>query len=249
MRLLKGDGKFSISGLPWLEDGETRVLPTGALTAKCLCQKHNSALSPLDNAALRFFTVLKSGLDKGPSTNLIVSGHDVERWLLKTVKALATSKNLAKDRKRLPGVFAREIQVLEMLDDPQAWPSRAGLYCPMLTGDTAENHNRFQIQPYTNESSEIVGLHGNILGLTFVLMLQPPDFAEMPQLLSARFRPSQISIRYPTATSLIDISWDDGHPHDPLSLHFMREVDANPSLGECGEPTTLFVDGDVPDME
>nr|WP_019862309.1 hypothetical protein [Mesorhizobium loti] len=225
MRLLQGDGEFSISGVPWLADGETRVLPTRALTANCLCQKHNSALSPLDGEALRFFTVLKSGLDKGPCAHSIVSGHDVERWLLKTIKALAASKNLARDRKSLPGVFASDIAVLEMLDDPQAWPAGAGLYCPMMTGQTAENHNRFQIQPYTNQSGEIVGLSASILGLAFVLMLQPPDLAEVPQLLTARFRPGQISVRYPAGTTLIDISWDDGRSHDPLSLQFVREIE------------------------
>lgn len=226
MLLLKGTGDFSISGVPWLPAGETKILSTKKLVAKCLCQKHNSAISPLDDAALQFFSVLKSGLDRAAKADFIVSGHDIERWLLKTIKALASSNNLARGGEQLPGSFAKDIPVLDLLDDPQAWPEGAGLYCPMITGETAENQNRFQLQPYTKRNNEIVGLAANILGLTFVLMLQPPDFAEVPQLKTARYRPGQISISYPSSRSRIQISWDDDRRHEPLSLMFLRE--ANP---------------------
>src|SRR6202035_4658152 len=39
-------GEFSLSGVPWLEEGEEKILPPP--TANCLCVKHNSALHPLD---------------------------------------------------------------------------------------------------------------------------------------------------------------------------------------------------------
>jgi hypothetical protein len=61
--LLKADGDFSVSGLPWLDDGEMKIISPKSLTANCLCEKHNSALSPLDTAALYFFTALKYCLD------------------------------------------------------------------------------------------------------------------------------------------------------------------------------------------
>jgi hypothetical protein len=94
--LLKADGDFSVFGLLWLADGEMKIMSPKSLTANCLCQKHNSALSPLDSAALYFFTALKSCLDRTAQFGrYIVSGHDIERWLLKTAKALAASKNLA----------------------------------------------------------------------------------------------------------------------------------------------------------
>src|SRR5438067_1344997 len=60
IRVLMADGDFSISGLPWLEAGEERILAPQSLTANCLCEKHNSALSPLDAAAKYFFASLKS---------------------------------------------------------------------------------------------------------------------------------------------------------------------------------------------
>jgi hypothetical protein len=223
MRLLKADGDFSISGVPWLAEGQTKILPTKRLTANCLCQKHNSALSPLDRAALYFFTAVKSCLDReARSARYLISGHDIERWLLKTVKALAASKNLARGRERLSGAFASNVQVLNMLDDHTCWPAGTGLYCVMNTGDVTENHNRFRLQPYTNQNDEISGLSVDIMGLVFVLMVEPPDPAAASQ--GAKYRPGQISISYPSSTNWIGISWADNRPHETLSLQFLRTV-------------------------
>ena len=226
MLLLKGDGDFSISGVPWLADGETKIMSPTTLTANCLCRKHNSALAPLDDAALYFFTAVKSCLNlDARSARYIVSGHDIERWLLKTIKALAVSKNLARGRERLTGAFASDVSVLAMLDDPLQWPDQAGLYCLMNTGDLTENHNRFRIQPYTNDNDEISGLAIHIMGLVFVLMLEPPDLAKNPQFSTAKFRPGLISISYPSSANWIVVSWVDGKAHkDELALRFLRKV-------------------------
>lgn len=146
MLLLKGDDDFSISGVPWLASGETRIISPKNLTANCLCRKHNSALSLLDTAALYFFTALKSCLEReAQSVRYLVCGHDIERWLLKTVKAMAVSKNLARGGERLSGAFSRDTELLNMLDDPTNWPDDAGLYCVMNTGDVTQNDSRFQV--------------------------------------------------------------------------------------------------------
>jgi hypothetical protein len=119
IRALMADGDFSVSGLPWLEESEEKLLPPRTFTSNCLCVKHNSALHPLDAAAKYFFASLKSCLElDARSKHAIVSGHDIERWLLKTAKALAVSKSFAKGRERLAGAFARDGAVLDMLDNP-----------------------------------------------------------------------------------------------------------------------------------
>jgi hypothetical protein len=225
--LLKADGDFSVSGLPWLRDGETKILGSKNLTANCLCSKHNSALSPLDAAALYFFAALKSCLDREvDSMRYLVSDHDIERWLLKTIKALAVSGNLARGQQRLSGAFASDIQVLEMLDDPRTWPQGAGLYCVMNAGDVTHNHNRFQLAPYMNARDELNGLGVNIMGLDFVLMLELPDALFNPYLQHATFRPGQIVITFAKSTNWIAISWEDGRRHlDTMSLKFLRNVE------------------------
>ena len=156
-RVLMGDGEFSISGVPWLEASETKIIAPPQ--ANCLCRKHNSSLSPLDVAAHYFFASLRSYLEHDAGMrHAIISGHDLERWLLKTAKAAAASRNLARGRERLTGTFARDEAILDMLDDPRHWPEGAGLYCTMNTGDLTENTARFQFQPLTNERDDIEAL-------------------------------------------------------------------------------------------
>jgi hypothetical protein len=222
-RVLMGDGKFSISGVPWLEAGEEKIIAPPV--AKCLCTKHNSALHPLDDAAKYFFASLKSylELDAG-SSHAIVSGHDIERWLLKTAKAAAVSRNLARGRERLSGAFSQDAAILDMLDDPRHWPDGAGLYCAMNTGDLTENNVRFQIQPFTNDEGDIEALGVNILGLRFALLLETPDFTKYPLLREAKYRPGRIIISYPTSTNWITMSWDDGKSHEHLTVKWVQRM-------------------------
>jgi hypothetical protein len=230
IRVLMADGNFSISGLPWLEAGEERILAPKNLKANCLCVKHNSALHPLDDAAQYFFASLKSYLELGAgSRHAIVSGHDIERWLLKTAKAAAVSKNLARGRERLSGAFSRDEAILDMLDSPGQWPDGAGLYCTMSTGDVNANNPRLQLQPATNDQGELVALGLNILGLHFALLLETPDIRKHPFLREAKYRPGRIVIAHPSCTSWITMSWDDGNAHEFLTVKFVQRVPQQPS--------------------
>jgi hypothetical protein len=220
-RVLMGGGEFSISGVPWLEAGEERIIAPPQ--AKCLCTKHNSALSPLDAAAHYFFASLKSYFEHDAGfRHAIISGHDLERWLLKTAKAAAVSRNLARGREPLSGAFSRDDAILDMLDDPRHWPEGAGLYCIVNEGDLTENTPRFQLQPLTNERDDIVALAANILGLRFVLLLEAEDLNKYPGLRGAKYRPGRIVIAYPASTNWVTLSWDDGKAHEPLTVRWLQ---------------------------
>jgi hypothetical protein len=143
---------------------------------------------------------------KAGSRHAIISGHDLERWVLKTAKAAAVSRNLARGRERLSGAFSRDEAILDMLDDPRHWPEGAGLYCTMNTGDMTKNTPRFQLQPLTDEHDDIKALAINIMGFRFVLLLEAPDVNKYPSLTGARYRPSRILISYPTSTNWVTLS-------------------------------------------
>ncbi|WP_316187747.1 MULTISPECIES: hypothetical protein [unclassified Bradyrhizobium] len=229
IRLLMGDGDFSVGGLPWLAPGEEKILAPQNLRSNCLCTKHNSTLHPLDDAAKYFFASLKSYLEKDAgSRHALVSGHDLERWLLKTAKAAAVSKNLARGRAPLSGAFSRDAALLDMLDDPRYWPDGAGLYCTMKAGDRTLNHSRFQLQPLTNDQEDIEALAVNILGLSFVLLLEPLEESKYPFLRGARYRPGRIVIAYPAATNWLTMSWEDGRAHDSMTMQFVQPVSPKP---------------------
>lgn len=219
---LMGEGEFSISGVPWLEAGETKILPP--LRANCLCRMHNSALSPLDSAAHYFFKSFRSFLEheSGPR-HALLSGHDLERWLLKTAKAMAISRNMAHGGKRLTGTFARDTVILDMIDDPLHWPEGAGLYCTMATGDLTENSARFQLQPFTNENDDIEALAFNIMGFRFMLLLDAVELTKYPFLISAKFRPGRIVVSYPTSKNWVTLSWDDNKAHEIITLQWLEQ--------------------------
>lgn len=225
--LLKDDGDFTVSGLPWIEPGVEKSISAASLTANCLCEKHNSALSPLDMAALNLFTSIKSGLERdGEPAHLVLSGHDIERWLLKTAKVMAASRNLSSGGKRLRDVFATDAGVIDMIDDHHHWPAGSGLWCTMLAGATTENKPRFQLQPLTNKQDEIVGLGLNILGLYFVLILGGVAPSEVVDGRTAKYRPGEITITYPACVHRITLAWDDGMIHpDELKLRFVKPSD------------------------
>lgn len=88
------------------------------------------------------------------------------------------------------------------------------------------NDPRFQFQPLTNE---IEAMALNILGLKFVLLLEPLDLARYPFLHEAKYRPGRIVVSYPSSTSWLTMSSDDDKVHEPLTLQFVEPVRQKPS--------------------
>ncbi len=94
-----------LSGASFLAEGETKALPVSSLTAKILCQRHNAALSPLDQEAGGFFEMLTSAMmckAKGPGSSKkdlwLASGTALELWMLKVACGLYFSRIAASSR-------------------------------------------------------------------------------------------------------------------------------------------------------
>lgn len=49
---------LAVSGFPWQKRDATQQLRKSNLTAKVLCRKHNSELSPIDSSAQRFLETI-----------------------------------------------------------------------------------------------------------------------------------------------------------------------------------------------
>ncbi|WP_136615556.1 hypothetical protein [Bradyrhizobium sacchari] len=226
IEILSSGGEFTVGGLPWLRSGETKALAPGNLTAKCLCKGHNSAIHPLDDCAKLFFSALKHSLEKANAEHpLLVSGHDLERWLLKTLKAMAASGNLASGRVKLPDLFQGDVDVVRMIENPLSWATATGLYFVMPSGSRFINNTRIQIQPWYGESrQELVGLWTNFLGLEFVLMIAAPNVARSPALGHWLHRPGRIKVRTGGSVHLIELSWADLRKHPSINASFDRSV-------------------------
>lgn len=205
LKILRKSG-LVVSGLPWAE-GEIKIgLET--LTANCLCTKHNSDLSGLDSEAARFFEAIRAcDLNTGPALNYIFSGHDIERWLLKTIVAMAVSKNLVRNKNLLSGSFYANLDVSKMLLEPLEWPADTGLYCMLKQGDRIARADHFQLQPLTTEQEgEIAGVFASIQGISFALFMVPMKKESIAQY---TYRPRQIQIKTDSGLNVIELSWEN----------------------------------------
>lgn len=90
--------KVKVRGLPWQREEVAHYSPDN-LVARILCRRHNSAMSPLDAHAIRFFLALEEGLWHARRRSLssrsrffMASGDGLELWAMKTLASLYASQ-------------------------------------------------------------------------------------------------------------------------------------------------------------
>jgi hypothetical protein len=108
LKLLAPSGEVTVAGLNWQSTGETKSVPIATFASRVTCRRHNQALSPLDSTMAAVVSAIRLA-DPGCSDvsvpckkRILVSGNDIERWLLKLVIG-ATFSNNALDKNAIPG--------------------------------------------------------------------------------------------------------------------------------------------------
>lgn len=215
---LTDNAMVTVSGLHWQKPGETKAIGIEGLTVKSLCTTHNSFLSPLDTEAGRLATTIKRfemALASGDrkSDMALFNGHDIERWLLKTLIAYISKGNF-----ELPdGSYATiPLKWLHLLLDT-TWPDGWGLYVPAnVEGKEAGNH--FHIHFFRQgDDSVIAGADFRLRGTTLRLLLADPivdhyDGSYRPHSICIK-RSSRIGRRdtvFPQdVLKLIEFSWQE----------------------------------------
>ena len=91
-------GQLATSGYRFQRPTEVKALSPDAICSKVLCDRHNSALSGIDEVAGHFSDALLEILrlkptDSGPHHRQFC-GHDLEKWLLKNLFGTISSGNL-----------------------------------------------------------------------------------------------------------------------------------------------------------
>jgi hypothetical protein len=161
-----------VTGLPWLK-GKQRVLPFDALASKCLCGAHNSRLAAIDEAGARFFAAFQTcgTTENPPAQHFIVSGPDLERWLLKTAAALAVSGNFAIDSAVIGNALDGVMNVLKLFEDVAAWRPPLGLYAMQGIGYQFTRKDEFQLAPIIRDGSDqLAGIITDIQGFQIGLL-------------------------------------------------------------------------------
>ncbi len=132
LHCLNCDNDLRVNGFSWMGADE-KHLPPNALTAKILCERHNSALSPLDSIAARLFQAFDEEGASGSGRQLLYlfSGHDLERWLLKVLCGMAYSRNLPRGVDCDTTIPRQWLEILFGYDD---FSNEQGLYVCNVPG-------------------------------------------------------------------------------------------------------------------
>jgi len=152
-------------------------LDSGSLKTKQLCRRHNSALSPIDNEAARFFkafAAIHNSLEKNYASQKLYFFHgvDIERWMLKTMlmSYFAKLSNVTPEQYSLP----KGIMKLFQLD--LAPP--LGLYIPTSTKpdgkDFFTTENATSVSILTN-GNLVSGVSISLGGFSLILVISGSD--------------------------------------------------------------------------
>lgn len=166
-----GGGSVRIGGLDWQPEKELQSVGVDALTAKILCEEHNSSLSDLDAEAGRFFQTIHQ-IDKQPldaPDHTVFDGHMVERWILKIAAGLARSP-----KKRGHSISEQKLEILVTNNWPVSW----GMYVPISSAPKIFAKGveiELRSHPATGE---LLAVWIYIAGVILFLILGVPDKPE-----------------------------------------------------------------------
>jgi hypothetical protein len=209
------DGQdLKVRGMPWQRDEVQRCSPD-SLTARILCQRHNSSFSPLDAHARRFFLALEQARLHAQRRSLstrsryfMTSGTGLELWAMKTLAGLyASGIEFRAGEQRFRDYAPPMDQLVTELS--AAEPNVLMTLAIPLKRDGHEKEigrRAVSIGPIVDEDARVlegllIRMHG--MGMHFRLDLDLEDGDPADDIV----RPDMIDLVGPERTSRIYLSW------------------------------------------
>lgn len=212
---LNRDNDLRVSGLRWQEAGQEKVLSPNALASKILCDRHNSALSPLDAIAANLFGAFneKGAAGSGRQLLHLFSGHDLERWLLKILCGLVYSKSLSISDETNVSIPKHWLQILFGFSD---FPEGQGLYVCTVPGHRFVGPFGMKLQPIGG-SAGLSGIGVWVCGYELILSMSGfPSRTFDGRTLA--YRPLELYATGPAFEKSIIFSWQGTADLGTLSL-------------------------------
>jgi hypothetical protein len=201
------DGRVTRTGYPWQEEGEHQTLTPSTCKANVLCKRHNNALSPVDAAIGRFLKAILNApefLRNQGLRVLMLSGDDLERWVLKTL-----CTHVVAVRKFGSG-WEPPVLWLNILWGMKPFPPGCGLYFNDEIGRSSPDAVQLGLRVLTcpgidGPSGAIVQLCGHRFALAMVAPTpqQTPDSA----LVSKYYRPTDFVINCGKSEVVYSFGW------------------------------------------
>jgi len=210
--VLKQLGGLTVRGMPWQAPGQQALLSADALTAKVLCERHNSALSPLDDLASKAFEKISqaanyssNGRHRGRVRHYFVSGDGLEIWAVKVFAGVYEAGIAAHESKKVKDFGYIDYERVAELLSGQRVQSDGGLFVTQNPGDVHAASVNFA--PLVADDGQAVGARLQFGSLQFDVVIVAPA-AGFLAAMKERHRPTVIDFNGPHRTSRVVLSWD-----------------------------------------
>ena len=226
MRLI-GD-PITVGGFPWLA-GAVRAVATRGLTAKILCDRHNSALSGMDQVGIRLFEAIDPTRPEGVATTgtagrqvSLFRGEMIELWMLKILCGLIVSENAVDRHGTKIGVPLPPV-LLRILFGYEPMPPGWGMYLRSAVGITFTGEAPIRLL-FIYDAGVLNGFILILHNLGFVLAANdPPSDRKGTLLETCTYRPGEIVLNNPAGQDILRIFWE--RPGEERSVTIERYVE------------------------
>lgn len=152
----------------FLSDDRVIEIPISTAGKKVLCQRHNTALSPLDILGRRFVSSLRQvsqslAEPNAQALDVIFNAYDIQRWMLKAL--CGASHGEMASRRRRSSVWTVPPDWLRVLFGGAPFPIGSGMYV---------RQERRTSYPYGIATEKIVGVEFDQLDGVTLLDPDPP---------------------------------------------------------------------------
>ena len=224
LRLLNTQNGMQILGAAGCEPGTMRAGSVSSEAARILCEAHNSALSPLDAVARRFFKAIDDATSDLTSTDRIlvanklclINGHDLERWALKALCGFVFSGNAVNSKGEIVRGWKPPRDWLTIIYGLGGMPQQFGLYASGVPHSPSPDCAG--IKPFGTDS-EIFGAIFRFRTVEFSLIMAHPQYClSIPSIAGSSYRPGGFNFTMHGMTRKVFIEWEDDLARVPFSL-------------------------------
>jgi hypothetical protein len=226
LEVLSQDGRLQVSGFPWLPPGITKWVSPAALQSHILCERHNSALSPLDSLASRFFRSLwrvneefAGSMASTQNRLFLFNGYDIERFMFKWLCGLLVSESASTPQGKL---LARPVpeSLLRYLYCQESLASDWGMYCDAEIGKAWESVGGVGFAPLADEL-RVYGCLWYLTGLKFIFVIHSPPKDKRGSLLEhTNYRPKEIAFTNGKCEKVILMAWGRRSSDSKISIAY-----------------------------
>ncbi len=232
LNLLSIEGTVTIDGFAWQDDGTRTSLPPASLTGRILCSRHNPALSPLDAAAARLFQKIDQfhhefidSARKPENRCFLFNGHDIERWMLKTLCGTVVSGNALIKSGELN--WKPPLGWLNVLFGVEPFTQRCGMYFHSEVTGRPGVERGFKFVSFSNPLGGVYGARISLNDERFVIaMSAPPEDLSETFIRDHIYRPQGLLfVMDDSREKVIHFGWDDGLPHSGAMVGYQPSDD------------------------